>query len=432
MADQVIIRGGEFMRRDQLSGKFVPASEQELDVIQQGPIGTARAFAEGFLPLQGILEQFGVLEEGGAAALGTVAPAATTAGRGTGAAAAVAGGAQLMRAGLGMVRSISGGVSRSTQTTGRIKIIADQAEDAPIRVPVDVGEFVPGGTPPGVVGGVTGGLGGIAQGAVEQSKILSRVFAGTRFESPNVGRQVAAQLAGVRGTALRPADFTRAGKLPRRKLQDAKEATDEVFESALPAEFADDIVVMPTLRQTNLLKAIKKTPPAEKELIKSVLSEQEVAQGVMTNKQLIQRHKDLRGIAAKTDNQLTRDAINEITAELEILMEESTGINVAILRAGKEQWRFDQILINSLGKNGQLNFDTMISNANRMFAKEFKRGDFSELSVQGQDAIETMIAIADAGGVTLPSKAVSAVDWILVLSTMSAAAGGGLVTAGVF
>ena len=56
MPDQVIIRDGQFMRRDQVTGKFVPASEQELDVIQQGALGTARSFVEGALPLRSVWE----------------------------------------------------------------------------------------------------------------------------------------------------------------------------------------------------------------------------------------------------------------------------------------------------------------------------------------------------------------------------------------
>jgi hypothetical protein len=432
MPDQVIIRNGKFMRRDQVTGKFVPASEKELDVIQQGAIGTARAFAEGFLPIQGILEQFGVLDEGGSAALGTVAPGATLTGQASGAAAAVAGGAQLMRAGLGMVRSISGGVTRSTQTTGRIKIISEAADEGPIPVPRDIGELVPG-VPQGPIEAVVKGTGAVLQGVVNQSKILSRV-AGTR--NPSVGRQVAANLAGIRGTTLRARDFGTSGKLPRSALKRATDDTDKLFKSALPEEFAEDIVVISTLRQNNLLNAITKAPKAERELVKKVLSPKEVKQGVMTNKQLLQRHKELRRIAAKTENELTRDAVNEVTAELEFLMEESTGIATDILQAAKEQWRFDQMLVQSLEKHGQLNYDRLIAQAKKFFPREFTKGDVAgesarkiTLSQKGQDAINTLIDIENAGGVSLPSKDVSAVDWILVLSTL---AGGTLGTAGTF
>lgn len=259
-------------------------------------------------------------------------------------------------------------------------------------------------------------------------------MAGTR--NPQVGRQVAANLAGIRGTALRARDFGRSGRLPRSKLKEATDATDELFESALPAEFADDIVVLSTLRQKNLLDSITKAPSAEKELVSNILSPKEIKQGVMTNKQLLQRHKELRKLAAKTDNELTRDAVNEVTTELEFLMEESTGIADDILRQAKEQWRFDQMLVQSLGKHGQLNYDKLIAQAKKFFPREFTKGDVAgesargvQLSQKGQDAINTLIDIDDAGGVSLPGKEVSAVDWILVLSTL---AGGTLGTAGTF
>ena len=431
MADEVIIRDGQFMRRNQRTGQFEPASEQELDVIQQGGIGTARAFVEGVLPLQGILETFGALDEGGAAALETINPAASVVGQATGLAAAALGGAQLMKTGLGMVRGISGGATRSTQTTGRIKIISEAADEGPINVPKDFGEFVPG-VPQGPIEALVKGTGAVLQGVVNQSKILSRAV-GT--VNPNVGRAVAANLAGIRGTALRARDFGRSGKLPRSKLKDATDDTDKLFKSALPEEFADEIVVMSTLRQKNLLNAITKAPKAERELVSKVLSAKEVKQGVMTNKQLLERHKELRRIAAKTENELTRDAVNEVTAELEFLMEESTGISTEILQAAKEQWRFDQMLTQSLGKNGQLNYDTLIAQAKKFFPREFTKGDVVgesargiKLSQKGQDAINTLIDIDNAGGVSLPGKEVSAVDWILVLSTL----GGSLATAGTF
>ena len=430
MADEVIIRDGQFMRRNQRTGEFVPASEKELDVIQQGPIGTARALAEGFLPVQGILEQFGVLDEGGAAALETIAPAATVGGQATGLAAAALGGAQLMKAGLSMVRGISGGATRSTQTTGRIKIISEAADEGPIPVPRDVGELVPG-VPQGPIEAVVKGTGSVLQGVVNQSKILSRV-AGTR--NPNVGRAVAANLAGIRGTALRAKDFGKAGKLPRSKLQVAKESTDELFDEAL--EIPDGVVRIPDPTQRALLDAIKTAPKAERQLVSNILSKEQIKTGNMTNAQLIQRHKDLRGIAAKTDNQLVREAIDKVTAELEVLMETSKGINVGTLQAAKEQWRFDQMLINSLTKQGQLNYDTLIAQAKKFFPREFQRGDVaglsqrgSQLSQKGQDAIDTLIEIEKAGGVSLPGKEVSAVDWILVLSTL---AGGTIGTAGTF
>jgi hypothetical protein len=280
---------------------------------------------------------------------------------------------------------------------------------------------------------VVKGTGAVLQGVVNQSKILSRV-AGTR--NPSVGRQVAANLAGIRGTTLRARDFGRSGKLPRSKLKQATDDTDDLFEAALPAEFADEIVVVSTLRQKNLLNAITKAPKAERELVSKVLSVKEVKQGVMTNKQLLERHKELRRIAAKTDNELTRDAVNEVTAELEFLMEESTGISTKILQQAKEQWRFDQMLVQSLQKNGQLNYDTLIQQARKFFPREFTKGDVVgesargiKLSQKGQDAINTLIDIDNAGGVSLPSKDVSAVDWILVLSTL---AGGTLGTAGTF
>ena len=432
MPDEVILRDGQFMRRNQRTGQFVPASEKELDVIQQGPIGTARALGEGFLPVQGILEAFGVLDEGGAAALQTISPAASTAGQATGLAAAALGGAQLMRTGLSMVRGLSGGVSRSTQTTGRIKVISEAADEGPIPVPKDIGELVPG-VPQGPIEAVVKGTGAVLQGVVNQSKILSRV-AGTR--NPQVGRQVAANLAGIRGTALRARDFGRSGKLSRSKLKQATDDTDELFKSALPEEFADEIVVLSTLRQKNLLNAISKAPKAERELVSKVLSAKEVKQGVMTNKQLLERHKELRRIAAKTDNELTRDAVNEVTAELEFLMEDSTGISTNILKQAKEQWRFDQMLVQSLEKHGQLNYDKLIAQAKKFFPREFAKGDVAgesargiKLSQNGQDALNTLIDIENAGGVSLPGKEVSAVDWILVLSTL---AGGTIGTAGTF
>jgi len=428
MADEVIIRDGQFMRRNQRTGQFVPASEQELDVIQQGGVGTARAAVEGFLPLQGILEAFGALDEGGAQALETINPAATTIGQGTGLAAAALGGAQLMKTGLGMVRGISGGATRSTQTTGRIKVISEAADEGPIPVPKDFGELVPG-VPQGPIEAVVKGGAAVLQGVVNQSKILSRV-AGTL--NPSVGRQVAANLATIRGTALRARDFGRAGKLPRSKLTTAKEATDDLFDGAL--ELPEGVVKITSKSQRDLLAAIKTAPKAERQLVSNILSKKQIEAGNMTNKQLIQRHKDLRGVAAKTDNALVREAIDKVTAELEVLMAQSKGINVELLQAGKEQWRFDQILINSLGKNGQVNYDTAIAQAKKFFPREFKRGDVgglsqrgSELSQKGQDAINTLIDIDNAGGVSLPSKDVSAVDWILVLGTLF---GGG--TAGTF
>ena len=430
MADELILRDGVIHRRNQRTGKFVPATNKELDVIEQGGIGTARAFAEGVLPLQGILEQFGVLDEGGAAALQTINPAASTAGQATGLAAAALGGAQLMKTGLSMVRGISGGVSRSTQTTGRIKVISEAADEGPIPVPKDIGEFVPG-VPQGPIEAVVKGTGAVLQGVINQSKILSRV-AGTA--NPQVGRAVAANLATIRGTALKARDFGKSGKLPRSKLQVAKEGTDELFDEAL--EIPDGIVKIQDAQQRALLDAIKTAPKAERQLVSNVLSKEQIKSGAMTNKQLIQRHKDLRGIAAKTDNALVREAIDKVTAELEVLMETSKGINVGTLQAAKEQWRFDQILINSLGKNGQVNYDTAIAQAKKFFPREFQRGDVaglsqrgSELSQRGQDAINTLIDIDNAGGVSLPGKEVSAVDWILVLSTL---AGGTLGTAGTF
>ncbi len=94
------------------------------------------------------------------------------------------------------------------------------------------------------------------------------------------------------------------------------------------------------------------------------------------------------------------------------------------------------MLINSLTKQGQLNYDTLIAQAKKFFPREFQRGDVaglsqrgSQLSQKGQDAIDTLIEIEKAGGVSLPGKEVSAVDWILVLSTL---AGGTIGTAGTF
>ena len=422
MADEVILRDGQFMRRDQRSGRFVPATEQELDVIQAGARGVATSFVEGAIPITGILEQLGAVEEGFANALRTVNPGASLGGEAAGTAlllTAAPAALSLARTGFQMVRGVTGGVSRTSQTAGRIRATAQAADEGPIPVPRDLGEFVPGG-PTGVVSGAVGGAKSILQGVVEQSKVLTRVAqaipGGARL-TPNVGRQIASNLAGIRGTGLRAADFGANGKLSRQALGKAKKATDKLYDDALPAAARNEVVDI-AASQKALLDAIKTAPKSERALIRQILSKEQIEAGKMTNQQLLQRHKELRALSSKTDNQLTRDAIDKVTSELERLMLKSKGINTSKLAAGNEQWRFDQMMNNALEESGQLNYSKLISQAKKFFPREFGRGDVAglshrgiHLSQKGMDAINTLIDIEAAGGVSLPSKAISAIDW---------------------
>ncbi len=425
---------GKFLIMDEGTGKWNPATRADLEVFTAGPVsGAVLAGSEGFLGAASILESMDLLREGTAEAAERQFPATAEGAELLGDLTLVAGGLSVGKALLGgamnMLRG-AGQLGRPGKAGRRIKEIGRAADEGPINVPRDFGEFTPG-QPQGPIRAAVGGTMAILQGVVNQSKILTRAF-GTR--NPSVGRQVAGNVAAVRGTALKPVDFGKAARLPRQKLATAVEKTGEKFAEALPAQFKNEKLLVSSLQQKALLDAIKTAPKAERQLLKNILPKKEVEQGFMTAEQVLQRHRDLRRLATKTDNLLVREAIDKATAELEGLMELSKGINVDILNVAKEQWRFDQALINSLGKGGQVNFDTWIGQLKKFFPREFQIGDVGgksargiKLSEKGQDAINTAIDIADAGGVSLPSKDVSAVDWIIVLGTLF---GGG--TAGTF
>jgi len=429
---------GRLFRLDATSGKWVPASGPDLQVIAAGVRGDITSAVEGFIPITGILEQFGAVEPGFATALGEINPTATAAGQ----AGALAGGlkaaASLAGFGFKMARQASGGIPKGVLTVERLERVAEKGQRAVPRP--DIGEFVPG-TKPGIIGGALGGTGATVQGFVEQSKVLTRMvqsIPGLRGVTRNVERQVFANFAGIRGTALKAADFGADGKLAAGSLLRNHKATNALYKSALdPAQ--KDVVVNLTPSIARLQAAIKTAPKAERALIKDIFGQKGLNKASITNQQLIQRHKDLRALSRKTDNELTREAIDKVTAELEALMELSPGIDTAVLAEAAEAWRFEQMLNASVGEAGQLNYSSLISKAQKFFPREFGIEDVAglsargkTLSAKGQDAINTLLEIKNAGGVSAPNKAVSAADWIVVLSGLSAAAGGGLVTAGVF
>lgn len=425
---------GKFLIMDEGTGKWNPATRADLEVFAAGPVsGAILAGSEGFLGAASILESMGALREGTAEAAQRQFPATAEGAEILGDMTLVAGGLSVARGLLGgamnMLRG-GGQLGRPAKAGRRIKEIGRAADEGPIPVPRDIGEFTPG-QPQGPIRAIVGGTAAILQGVVNQSKILTRV-AGTR--NPSVGRQVAANVAAVRGTALKPIDFGKAAKLPKAKLKFAVDETGKLYQKALIPGLQNQKVAISSLRQKALLDAIKTAPKEERALLRNILTKEEVKQGVMTNSQVLQRHKDLRRLAARTDNQLTREAIDLATTELELLMKESAGFNVKFLAEANEQWRFDQALINSMGKGGQVNFENLVSQYEKFFPREFGLGDVAGasqrgqvLGAKGQDAIRTVQDIVDAGGVSLPSKDVSAVDWIIVLGTLF---GGG--TAGTF
>ncbi len=429
---------GSLHRFDATSGKWVPASGPDLQVIASGVRGDITSAIEGFIPITGILEQFGGVEEGFAKALGEINPTATAFGTTAALASGVAGAASIAKFGLGMVRATTGGVPRGVLTVRRLEKVAEQGRRAQPRP--DIGEFVPG-TKPGIVAGGAGGVGATVQGFVEQSKVLTRMvqsIPGLRGVTRNVERQVFANFAGIRGTALKAADFGADGKLAAGALLKNHKATNKLYAGALDAGKANETVLLGKSAQ-RLLDALKTVPKAERGAIKQILTKEQIKAGKMTNQQLLQRHKEMRALSRKTDNQVVRDAVDKITAELEVLMETSAGIDTAVLSQAAEAWRFEQMLNASVGEAGQLNYASLIQKAEKFFPREFGIGDVAGLSARGktlspkgQDAINTLLEIKNAGGVSTPNKAVSAADWIVVLSGLSALAGGGLVTAGVF
>jgi len=430
---------GNLFRFDATSGDWVPATGPDLQVIASGVRGDITSAIEGFIPITGILEQFGGVEKGFQAALNEINPTATAFGSAAALATGVAGAASLARFGMGMVRATTGGVPRGALTVRRLEEVAEAGQRAVPRA--DIGEFV-AGTQPGVLRGAAGGVGATVQGFVEQSKVLTRMVQSVpvfRGITRNVERQVFANFAGVRGTSLTAADFGANGKLAAGSLLKNHKATNKLYTSALDPARANETVKISKAANRELLLALKTIPKPERTAIKQILTKKQLEAGEMTNQQLWQRHKDLRALSRKTDNDVVRDAVDKITNELEVLMAQSEGINVGTLNQAKEAWRFEQMLNASVGEQGQLNYATLINKAEKFFAREFGLEDVAgasqrgiTLSDKGQDAIATLLELKNAGGVTAPNKAVSAADWIVVLSGISALAGGGLVTAGVF
>ena len=429
---------GNLFRFD-ASGQWLPATPQDVEVIASGVRGDVTSAIEGFIPITGILEQLGGVEEGFAKALGEVNPTATAFGSAAALAAGVSGATQLAKFGFGMVRATTGGVPRGALTVKRLEDAAKAGKRASPRA--DIGEFVPG-TQPGLVRGAAQGVGATLQGFTEQSKVLTRMVQsvpGLRGITRNVERQVFANYAGIRGTALKAADFGADGKLAAGAIGRNHKATNKLYGQVLDPAAKNDVVSLSSLAQTNLLNAIKTVPKAERQLIRGIIDKDAIKAGGMTKQQVIQRHRDLRKASRQTDNELTREAIDKITAELEVIMADASGISTKVLAEAAEAWRFEQILNASVGEAGQLNYAKMIAKAEKFFPREFGLEDVAglsargkQLSAKGQDAIQTLLEIKRAGGVTAPNKAVSAADWIVVLSGISAAAGGGLVTAGVF
>lgn len=429
---------GNLFRLDATSGEWVPATGPDIQVIASGVRGDITSAIEGFIPITGILEQFGAVEPGFAQALGNINPTATAAGEVGALASGMFAASKLMGLGFGMARAATGGVPRGALTVQKLERVAEKGQRAVPRA--DIGEFV-AGTQPGVLRGGAQGVGATVQGFVEQSKVLTRMvqsIPGLRGITRNVERQVFANFAGIRGTALKAADFGADGKLAAGALIRNHKATNKLYRSALDPARANDTVQLGKSGQS-LLAALKTVPKAERTAISQILTKEQIKAGKMTNQQLWQRHKELRALSRKTDNDVVRDAVDKITNELEILMRQSKGINVQTLNEAKEAWRFEQMLNSSVGESGQLNYSTLVNKAEKFFAREFGLEDVAgasqrdiTLSAKGQDAISTLLEIKRAGGVSAPNKAVSAADWIVVLSGLSAAAGGGLVTAGVF
>ena len=430
---------GNLFRFNATSGDWVPATGPDIEVIASGVRGDITSAVEGFIPITGILEQFGAVEPGFAQALGNINPTATAAGQAGALASGMFAASKLMGLGFGMARAATGGVPRGALTVQKLERVAEKGQRAVPRA--DIGEFV-AGTQPGVLRGGAQGVGATVQGFVEQSKVLTRMVQsvpGLRGLTRNVERQVFANFAGIRGTALKAADFGADGKLAAGALFRNHKATNKLYTSALDPARVNETVKISKAANRELLAALKTIPKAERTAIKQILTKKQLEAGQMTNQQLWQRHKELRALSRKTDNDVVRDAVDKITNELEQLMRTSKGINVQTLNEAKEAWRFEQMLNSSVGESGQLNYATLVGKAEKFFAREFGLGDVAGasqrdivLSAKGQDAISTLLEIKNAGGVTAPNKAVSAADWIVVLSGLSAAAGGGLVTAGVF
>lgn len=429
---------GSLFRFDATSGDWVPATGPDLQVIASGVRGDITSAIEGFIPITGILEQFGGVEKGFQSALREINPTATAFGSSAQLALGVQGAASLAKFGFGMVRATTGGVPRGALTVRRLEEAAEAGRRAVPRA--DIGEFV-AGQQPGLVRGGLGGVGATVQGFVEQSKVLTRMVQSVpiaRGITRNVERQVFANFAGIRGTSLTAADFGASGKLAAGAIGRNHRATNALYRSALDAARANETVALGTEGRA-LLSALKSVPKGERGAISQILTKEQIKAGKMTNQQLWQRHKEMRALSRKTDNDVVRDAVDKITAELESLMAKSKGINVQTLNEAKEAWRFEQMLNASVGESGQLNYSTLVAKAEKFFAREFGLEDVAGasqrdivLSAKGQDALNTLLEIKNAGGVSAPNKAVSAADWIVVLSGLSAAAGGGLVTAGVF
>ena len=403
MADRVAqLDDGSFVRLDQKSGKWVPASDQELDVIQAGGFGQAASFLEGVLPIVGIAEALGLVEEGRSAALTDINPRSEQAGF-------IAG-----MAGLGAALLKNGGrLAVKAGVTGK----ASQAAEAAIAVPRNFKAAIRGETP-GRLRGAAGGLGGAAQAVVEGSQVLRGALPGL---SPNIGRQAATNIASVRPFGLAP---SAGGKVGRPIAQQAKGVTDDLYDAVINTPDA----TIDTGVFQKLAKEIKATSTVEQVVFKETLELKK-----MTPKQILNRRKAIAKVNVETADDIVREQSRKVLDLIDDIINNDPAFNPEALAQADESWRFLQALRAGLGQGEQISSARWTGALAKYFPDEFGLADVARtskrgrgLSQGGKDTINAALDIEKAGGVKTPPEGLTAIDFLLGGGALLGGTGAGI------
>jgi hypothetical protein len=387
------------------SGKWVPASDQELDVIQAGTLGQVGSFLEGVLPIVGIAEALGLVEEGRSAALADINPRSEQAGF-------IAG-----MAGLGAALLKNGGkLALKAGVTGK-GAKAATAADAAINVPRNFKQVVRG-QDPGFVRGAAGGLAGAGQAVVEGSQILRGAFPKA---APNIQKQLATNIAATRGVGLAPQV---GGKVPRATVAAAKKRVDDLYDAGVrDAEAFVDVSGFQSLADT-----IKMPSSLEQILFGDLLKG-----GVMKPKQVLNRRKAIAKINAETQDDIMRDASRKVLDLIDSVIDGDAAFDPAILAQADEEWRFLQALQAGVGKGEEISNSRWTGALAKFFPKEFGRADLAtasqrgrKLSTQGQESISAALRIEAAQGVKTPQEGLTAIDFLLGGGALLGGTGAGI------